>query len=404
MIRSTVLLCTLFALGCDDKTEEPDGTSGTGDGTGGDDGTGTDDGGSDGGTTDEVVNPGYEACAAGEEGEAQTSPAIILSSDVTWTVAYDEEAEANGFVDCSYSRVFEGTQIVDQDYLCPDCDFLVQGTAVLDDEEGCSAVFGDIEESRTELWGISGDSVLYRGSRVQYPIGELTTFEGGGMGTTVDVAWEGDYEITLGGSMVLSAAGTMSWDEDSSNMIEGAFPPRSAPYACEWECNDPGTLELDYNLAVGKTFPNARFQDACGEWVDLWDFYGSYLVIDTSQSDCGPCRSMAEAEPAFVEGLRLEGVPVRVITLLGNGLSDPFGTPDEGTFQDWADDYPSSDPLLYDRGFAYALFPQFIEDFNGDSFGFPAWVVIDPEMTLIYGNVGFSDWDAVADVIREDAG
>ena len=56
-----------------------------------------------------------------------------------------------------------------------------------------------------------------------------------------------------------------------------------------------------------------------GESVDLWDFYGSYLVIDSSQSDCGPCRSMAETEHEFVEQMQTAGIPVRVVTLLGNG-------------------------------------------------------------------------------------
>ena len=56
--------------------------------------------------------------------------------------------------------------------------------------------------------------------------------------------------------------------------------------------------------------------------------------------------------------------------------------------------------VLYDRGFAYALFPDFIADFSGESFGYPTWLVIDPEMNLVDGNVGFGSWDDVGDIIK----
>ena len=56
------------------------------------------------------------------------------------------------------------------------------------------------------------------------------------------------------------------------------------------------------------------------------------------------------------------------------------------------------------RGFAYALFPPFIESYSGDSFGYPTWLVVDPEMKLIHGNVGFSSWDDVKAVIAANGG
>ena len=41
------------------------------------------------------------------------------------------------------------------------------------------------------------------------------------------------------------------------------------------------------------------------------------------------------------------------------------------------------------------------EEYKED-YGFPAWIIVDPEMKLLFGNVGFSSWDAVAEVIEED--
>ena len=140
----------------------------------------------------------------------------------------------------------------------------------------------------------------------------------------------------------------------------------------------------------------------CGEQLALWDLYGRWLVMDASQSDCGPCRLMADGAEDFVESMAGEGIEVMVVSLLGNGLSDPGGTPDTATFTSWVEDHGLTDPVLYDRGFGYALFPGFIENSTGKSFGYPAWLVVDPTMTLVHGNVGFS-WDDVSEVIREKA-
>lgn len=58
--------------------------------------------------------------------------------------------------------------------------------------------------------------------------------------------------------------------------------------------------------------------------------------------------------------------------------------------------------MLYDRGFGYAMFPEFAETFTGEDFGYPTWLIVDPDMNLMYANVGFSSWDAVAEIIRAD--
>ena len=233
-------------------------------------------------------------------------------------------------------------------------------------------------------------------------MGELTTFSGSsGDGSPVAIAWESTYEIG-GGNVTLSAAGTLSWEEDGDTMLTDFWGPRADPYACEWECNDPGDLAGDYDLQTGDVMPNFRLQDQCGEWVDLHDFAGSYVVLDTSQFDCGPCRSMAQTEEAFLEEMRSRGVAVRVLTLMGDGLGDPYGTPDASTVDWWINEYGLTDPVLYDRGYAYALFPQYIYDSTGEDFGYPAWLVLDPQMQVISGNVGFSSWDAVIDIIEGD--
>ena len=178
--------CSLAALvslaclvACGDKDDGVGGVDHSGD-EGGDDGgdTGQDgsDTGDDGG--DDVTNPGYEACASGEEGDVESSAATVLSAEVTWTLEFDEDAEANDFVDCSYTRVYEGVQVRDLDYTCPDCDFIVSGDATMTEGFDCySQISSSAAETRTENWGVGGDDTLYRTGRDQFPLGELTTFQ-----------------------------------------------------------------------------------------------------------------------------------------------------------------------------------------------------------------------------------
>ena len=111
---------------------------------------------------------------------------------------------------------------------------------------------------------------------------------------------------------------------------------------------------------------------------------------------------MAETEHEFVEQMQTAGIPVRVVTLLGNGLGDPTGTPSQDTFDTWVSDFDLTEPVLKDKGYAYALFPGFFSETYGDAFGYPAWLIVTPEMELLYGNVGFSSWDGVAEMIEED--
>ena len=329
-------------------------------------------------------------------------PAYRLQGTVTWTLEFDADAEAAGFTDCTYTRSYDGVQYLDMDYLCPECTVQARGTATMTEGADCYAQISSTPETeRTELWGLS-DTAFFRAGRDQFPLGELAELTGVAEGTDIALSWSSENALETG-TMILSAAGSVRYEKDTTTLLPDPWPERTEPYACGWPQNDPGTLTLSYDLQVGSTFPNVRLTDQCGEDLALWDLYGSWLVLDTSQSDCGPCRSMAEGAEAFVEQMAADGYDVKVVSLLGNGLSEPFGTPSQSTFESWVSTYGLTDPVLYDQGFAYALFPTFVEDFTGESFGFPTWLVVDPQMNLVYGNVGFGSWDAVGDVIREAA-
>ncbi len=348
------------------------------------------------------------ACSGGDVSDTSTTaesaqrdgiPAIIATGEVTWTLAFDETAEQNGYVDCSYTRQYTGEQFLDMDYLCPTCDVLVRGTATMTEGSDCySQISSDPQKERTELWGW-GAGAFHRTSLDQYPLGELAEITDGGEDSAITLGWTSDSELSEGGVMTLTAAGTLSYTTDEDTLLDD---PWAGPevYACGWPQDDPGDLTLSYDLAVGSTFPNVRLTDQCGEELALWDLYGRWLVLDTSQYDCGPCRTMAAEAEDFVDAMAAEGTEVMVVSLLGNGLSEPFGTPDADTFTSWVDSYSLTDPVLYDQGFAYALFPDFVTAHTGESFGYPTWLVVDPQMNLLDGNIGFGSWDDVGDIIR----
>lgn len=390
------MLALLALLACDNKETTEDSTAA-------DDSTvETDDSAADDSPTDDTSEPAEFSCGEVPAPPAPSIPAIRLEGAVTWTLDFSEEGEANGLIDCTYSRTFSGVQRLDLPYACPDCAVIVEGPATLTEGEDCFAQISGDAGTRTEMWGFSADGRFFRTSLEQGPMGELTTFEVPAEGAWGDLGWSSTSDLSAGGTMDLAAVGQIRFQTDPSTLLIDPNTPRTTPYAAGWEQNNPGNLTLDYTPQIGDIFPNARFEDQCHDWVDLWDFYGSYLVIDSSQPDCGPCQNMAAGEPAFVEAMRAEGIPIRVITLMGAGLAESTSTPAASTMDAWIERFGVHEPMLYDRGFGYAVFAPFLEEYTGEGFGYPAWVLVDPEMRVFYGNIGFSNWDAVAEVIRAD--
>ncbi|MEC7985905.1 MAG: redoxin domain-containing protein [Myxococcota bacterium] len=326
----------------------------------------------------------------------------IITGTVTWTLTFDEEAQAAGYSTCSYNRTYEGSQFLDMNYLCADCDVLTRGIATMQYGLDCHGqISQDNEAERTELWGFGSES-FHRGGRDQFVMGALSELDDPQPDTDIPLAWSSEYEVNEGGTMLLEATGSFQYVWDTSLSLEDPWETRTDPYTCGWPQNDPGNLPLDYELGIGKTFPNVQLRDQCGERLSLWDLYGHWLILDTTQSDCGPCRSMAADSEEALIAMREEGIDVMMVSFLGNGLSYPFETPSETTFNSWVETYGLMDPVLYDQGFAYALFPKFVEDYSGEGFGYPTWLVVNPQMELVHGNVGYSSWDNIRQVILDN--
>ncbi|MCP4920958.1 MAG: redoxin domain-containing protein [Proteobacteria bacterium] len=344
------------------------------------------------------------SCGELEEPAAElTLPAVELSSDVTWTLDFDETAEAAGLFDCSYRRTYEGLERLDRGYLCPDCDHFTGGTATMQEGLDCFEQISSAGAERPEWWGWN-DEAIFRTSGSNYRLGQVTDVEVVWEGQSASFTWGSVSELSDGGLMDLAAVGTMSYRE-SETLLPDPWAPRQTPYVGGWPQDDPGDLELDYDLEIGSTFPNVRLLDQCQDTVDLWDFHGRWLVIDSSQPNCGPCQAMAADFGALQEELAAEGIDAQMVTYMGVSLSDPLQPADPETIDLWIETYGSHGPVFQDEGFAYAVFNDDLQEISGDdSFGWPAWVLVGPDMKVVDGFIGYGGFDDVAATIRAAEG
>ncbi|MDP7111371.1 MAG: hypothetical protein QGH45_05385, partial [Myxococcota bacterium] len=251
-----------------------------------------------------------------------------------------------------------------------------------------------------------GEAVLFRGARENLSIGDLTTVPAVSLDEPFEVAWTAEYTLEdLGldaaGSLAFAASGTATVAQDPTHELADLTAGRSEPYECGWPLDNPGTLADEWPLDDGAVLPRAWLEDACGEVVDLWDLHGSYLVIDSTQNDCGYCLQMALAAPDFLAEMDAQGIPVRFVSLLGEGLGNVAGEPSQATFDAYEDEYGvPGQPLLKDRGFGYAAF----QPYWGDEIGWPVWAIVRPDMTLLTSGKGFSGWEEIQGLIEADAG
>lgn len=347
-------------------------------------------------------DPGF-TCGVSQEPETPaTIPARRLSSETTWTLSFDEEAEVAGLSDCSYHRSYTGVEILDQPYLCPDCEVITGGDATMTEGADCFAQISEGEGSRPEWWGLGADGQVWRVSRENLRMASPTGVVSTGDGSGASYSWEAEIALSAGGTVLLSATGSATVTQ-TDTLLPEPFPERQTPYAGGWPQADPGTLVGDWDLQVGDTFPNALEQDLCGERVYLHDFADRYLILDISQYNCGPCQTMAQEFPAFQSELAAQGIQVDMATFMGNGLSDPLVPPSQDIVDQWTERFGVHGPLFLDRGFAYNTLHDFLEEYSQEDIGFPAWVILGPDMELLYGNIGYGSYETAQEVIQTHA-
>lgn len=327
----------------------------------------------------------------------------VLTGTITWTLAFDETAEGLGFTDCTYTRVYaENAAVTDLGWLCPDCATLTSGpaemTAGYDD---CYSQIDDDDVVKTELLGlgtVDGATHFFRSGRENVSLADMGAIVG--TEDAFDVAWEDEADLTDGGTMVLSAAGSLTRAADAVSDLPDPDAARAEPYTCGWPQNSPGGPNSGWDVEVGGLMPNVRLDDQCDEAVDTWDFLGYYLVIDASSPDCGPCQSMASTAEAWKAEMEDRCVPVELVTMLNASLSSVVDPADLATRQAWAETFGLTSPVLADRGFAYAILAPLTNDEG--SVSMPTILVVAPDGTVLGIDTGFGDWDWITEAILAD--
>lgn len=320
--------------------------------------------------------------------------ARVLTGSAIWAIDFDEIAEAAGNVDCSYTRVYApSVEREGYGWQCPTCDFVTAGeTEVVEGYDDCTSLISTADAIRVENLGlgtVDGSLHFWRIGSQNLALADLG--EVVGAGTEADpyqVAWEDLGELDAGGTFSLQGAGDFVLSESADVVIEDVGVPRDEAYACGWEQCNPGGPVSSYELTTGGIFPNARLTDSCGERVDLWDFWGRYVVFDSSAPDCGPCIALAEAEAAWAAQMAARGIEVAWVTLLNESLSAINLPADSATMEAWISGTGTGGVVLADEGFSYTVMPKYVGSESGMSF--PTMIVVSPDMTVLGWDSGFS--------------
>lgn len=326
--------------------------------------------------------------------EPDTTDLLTLSGEITWHVDFSAEAEASGLSDCSYTRQYSATEDRSAPWLCPDCELMLRADVdMVQGEEDCYAQVSSSTPSAVERLGWK-DGQWWRGSGENYPLSEQGTATAGSKSVEVlndvDTVNYDDYELNF------LVEGSLDLGTDSGDPMAGYTPPSS--YSCGWPSAEALPYEGDWSIAEGELLPDGWFLDSCEQSVRLHDFAGRWMVIDVSAMDCPPCQDMARDEPAFAENMAQAGVDVAVITLLAPSLYatlDPMSTEQ---LQEWESTYDLHSPVLGDRGYGYAVVGSWADAALG-GFGYPTWVVVDPNLKVVGGGVGYSSFAPIEELI-----
>lgn len=359
----------IVACGGGDGTPGGEGGSGPGAGPGGSDGSGASGGSVGGGGEGGMVDPGADTLAT-------------VSGDVTWNVSFDADAQAAGATDCSYTRHYEGVQDDSAKWLCPACEVMFRADVVM--TEGQTDCYAQISDAMpfAEEWIGWGNGVYYRGVGVGMSDQGTASVDGASVTTANAVM---DQEAPAGGLFSFGITGAFATGEQQGDPLHGFHVPDS--YACGWPKADPPVYDGDYSVVVGQPVPDGIFKDTCEETVRLHDLEGSYLYVDMSAMDCPPCQQMAAGEEAFVDGMKAQGIDVKVVTLLAPSLADPLGETTTAMLEQWTNGYGLSSPVLADRGWGLTMFLEVIMDP-----GYPSWVLVAPDLTVVEYGTGFAGW------------
>jgi hypothetical protein len=325
---------------------------------------------------------------------------IALSGTLHWHVDFDADAEAAGYADCDYERTYtNGVEFRDSPWLCPSCDAMVMVDSEMTlGRDDCYAQISPNDPPPSEVLGWGGDR-FFRTYYANYGLSDqgVAVADGASLTTSNETPFQFQSSDGANHAATFTTSGDFAVGTTQADPMRGLHPPET--YDCGWPAAHPPAWTGSYALAVGETLPDGVFRDVCNDPVRLHDELGRWLVVEVSAKDCGPCQAMADGEPAFEAAMHANGIEVGSVTLLAPTLSDPLRTSTRDDLYDWAFAFDLDGPVLADRGYGISVIGAAAPALAGEDFGFPTWVVVDPQGAVVGVHVGFASWDDVAAVI-----
>ena len=135
----------------------------------------------------------------------------------------------------------------------------------------------------------------------------------------------------------------------------------------------------------GNVVYNLDGLDRNGESVELYQFYGSVILIDFSAGWCGPCNTVASTAQAFFEEYRNDGFVVFHAMTDDWDYSDDI--PADNTFiNEWSDTYGLTFPVVGEGRVDDVLGALGAVDIYQN--GIPFMILVDQNMELVSAYTG----------------
>jgi hypothetical protein len=142
---------------------------------------------------------------------------------------------------------------------------------------------------------------------------------------------------------------------------------------------------------VGQRFPVFQGLDQYNRLASLRDFAGSWTLLDVCTWWCSPCRALAENHAAFRDHINASGIPFRLLSVI---VEDRFGGVSvRDDAENWAVRFDLGDDIVIhcagDPASTLRQINSAVALANGQTPGYPAYVLIDPSGVLRFhrGNI-----------------
>jgi hypothetical protein len=301
---------------------------------------------------------------------------------------------------CSIAMTIDGVEDASTPWLCPTCTIMYRFPFQLTDGSAClTPILGQLPPDGWIGW--SADNKLYVGFGEGF--GSLIAGSVAVSAKTVQATISVDNaDITRAGTSQLTVG------EKAGDREQGWT--RSASYRCGWPRTNPPPYTGSYAAAAGNPLPDAVLEDQCGDKVRMHDLLGRYLVLAANQTGpktCGPCTGASQGQAAFEADIKGLGIDTLVVSLLVPDYTLSVLTPAQSDLQSWASANQVKGVALADRGYGTAVVGIVATHNDLTTFGYPSFVVVAPDGTVLTGTTGFTanmTWTDLETQIKTHAG